>query len=359
MRKELMEKNPHGTEEELKSLILGFMSTCTIVNRSREMIFRGELSDSQSTRLRDVRKAIRARGGSFYLEVVDGTNFLVATFPKYVVPAQRWAVHLALFLSTVVSTLAMGAFLEGVDPLQDIRNLSAGLPFAATIMGILLFHEMGHYFAARRYGLDVTLPYFIPFPTIFGTMGAFIKIRSPIHNRRMLMEIGAAGPIAGLMVAIPAVIYGLKLSSYQEVSDGGLFLGSSLLFTAIERFVIGSASEGNDLFLHPIAFAGWGGLFVTAMNLFPIGQLDGGHVSYALFGSLQRRISTAFFLLLIPLGYFWPGWLIWVVLILLLVKIPHPPVIYEDIPLGGGRKIVGWIVLLLFILTFVPTPIRM
>jgi membrane-associated protease RseP (regulator of RpoE activity) len=338
------------------------MYSYTVVNHGNEMIFRGELNPGRIELLEQYRTVIRSSGGSFYIEEIEGKKFLIVTFPRGGVSRKRSYINFLLFLATVLSTLLVGAILEGESDLYDLRTILSGLPFSITIMGILGLHELGHYFAARRYGLDVSLPYFIPFPTLLGTLGAFIKLRSPIHNKKMLLEIGAAGPVAGFIASVPAVIYGLSLSTVQEIPvEGvdGISLGSSLLFSFLERLVIGTVQDGQELFLHPIAFAGWAGFFVTALNLLPIGQLDGGHVSYALFGSLQRRISGVFFIFLIPLGFLWPGWLIWIALIIILIKIPHPPVIFEDVPLGKRRRILGWVVIGIFVLTFIPTPIDM
>jgi membrane-associated protease RseP (regulator of RpoE activity) len=349
--------------EELKARVLGLINTCTIARQRNEVIYRGELASPGSFDRMGLKRAISEVGGSLYTEEVGGKIFLVATFPESGKARKKWGLNLMLFLVTVVSTVFVGAVLEEVNPMNGMSYVLKGVPFSITIMGILGLHELGHYFAARRYGLDVSLPYFIPFPTLLGTMGAFIKMRSPIHNRRMLLEIGAAGPLAGLVASIPAVIYGLSLSTFQPVpagGEGGLSLGSSLLFSALERLVVGTPPEGRELFLNPVAFAGWAGLFVTALNLLPIGQLDGGHVSYALFGPLQRKISLVFFLILVPLGiWWWQGWLVWIVLIIFLVRIAHPPVIYEEVPIGKWRKVVGWVVILTFILTFIPAPLKL
>ncbi len=350
----------NASAEELTGTALGMMRSFTMAHQRNETIFRGEIIPSSSRQLEDLKAAVRSRGGSFYIDEVDGKHFLVVSLPVKSKAPKKRVPNLILFLATVVSTLVVGAVLEGADLGSEPGSILTGIPFSMTIMGILGLHELGHYFAARRYGLDVSLPYFIPFPTLLGTLGAFIKLRSSIHNRRMLLEIGAAGPIAGFLVAVPAVIYGLSLSTFHEVPTegiGGISLGSSLLFAALERLVAGTAPEGYELYPHPVAFAGWAGLFVTALNLLPIGQLDGGHVCYALFGSTQKKISSAFFLLLIPLGFYWPGWFVWVLLILVLIKIPHPPVIHEDVPLGKWRRVLGWVVILVFLLTFIPVPV--
>ncbi len=357
----MIDTDDREVTERLKNQVLSMMTSCEVVNQKNEDIYRGELASFVRQPPLGLMHEIRSRGGACYIETVKGKKFLVASFPGRDNRKGGWIINLLLFVATIFSTLFVGAFLEGADFGEGLGNLAAGIPFSIAILVILGLHELGHYFAARRYGLDVSLPYFIPFPTILGTLGAFIKIRSPIHNRRMLIEVGAAGPIAGLLASIPAVVYGLSLSTFQEIAPEeieGLSLGSSFLFSALERVVVGPTPEGQELFLHPIAFAGWAGFFVTALNLLPIGQLDGGHISYALFGSLQKRISQVVFVVLIPLGFLWPGWLMLITLIIILIKIPHPPVVYEEVPLDRSRIVLGWITILVFLLTFIPLPIR-
>jgi membrane-associated protease RseP (regulator of RpoE activity) len=224
-------------------------------------------------------------------------------------------------------------------------------------MGILLAHEFGHYLAAKRHGLNVTLPYFIPAPPIIGTFGAFIKMRSPVRDRRMLMDVGAAGPLVGVIVAIPLLIAGLRLSEVRLIQgEAGMNLGSSLLLSLLSRIVVGPLPEGYDIVIHPVGFAGWIGLLVTALNLLPIGQLDGGHVGYALFGEWQNRISKFVYGGLIVLGVFgWQGWLVWAVLLWFL-GIRHPVPTDWWVPLDRKRKIIGWVTVGVFILTFIPVP---
>jgi membrane-associated protease RseP (regulator of RpoE activity) len=251
-------------------------------------------------------------------------------------------------------------------------------------MAILFTHEMGHYLAARKRRLIVTPPFFIPgppIPPLPGTFGAFIKIRSPVTNRRALMEVGAWGPIAGSIVGIPLLVLGISLSEIKEViaEPQGLAFGSSLIldlvcwittgefssnltiFPAPEFLSVSSASlpsHSTALFLHPTALAAWFGLFVTAMNLLPIGQLDGGHVVYALFGPrLAPKISFAFFLCLVPLGiWLWRGWLVFG-LMLVFLGLRHPPPLDEVTPLSSKTSVIGLAAIILFILTFVPTPL--
>lgn len=224
-------------------------------------------------------------------------------------------------------------------------------------MFILLSHELSHYFAARLHHTSATLPYFIPAPSLIGTFGAFIKMTSPLRTRRSLIDIGASGPVAGFVVSLLASIVGLSLSKVIETSSasGGLMLGDSLLFSALSGVVLGVPPEGKDILLHPVAFAGWIGFFVTSLNLIPIGQLDGGHIAYALLGERHKRLSIALVAVLVLLAvFYWEGWALWEALMLLL-GIKHPPV-YEWEPLDPARKLVGAVSLFIFIITFIPLP---
>jgi membrane-associated protease RseP (regulator of RpoE activity) len=274
---------------------------------------------------------------------------------------QRLWLHITLFLVTLVTTTAAGALQAGADFLSDPRELVAGLPFALTLMSILLVHEMGHYLTSRYYGVKATLPYFIPGPPIVGTLGAFIRMQSQMPDRRSLFDIGAAGPLAGLVLAIPAVVVGFRFSSVglYDSSGGGLTLGSSLLFSFLSKVTLGVMPDDADILLHPIAFAGWIGLLVTAMNLLPAGQLDGGHVTYALFGRKYIWVSrlTVIFLLTLGIARWSYGWIIWGLLILLVTGVRHPPPIDPDTPLDPKRKFMGWFLLATLAVTFIPVPI--
>ncbi len=267
--------------------------------------------------------------------------------------------HLLLFVCTLVTTTAAGALQNGVDLLSDPGRIISGLPFAITLMTILLVHELGHYFMSRHHGVQATLPYFIPAPSFIGTFGAFIKIKSPPPDRRSLFDVAAAGPLAGLVLAVPAVIVGLQLSTVgpDEGSGGGITLGSSLLLSFLSRVTLGLLPENANIVMHPIAFAGWIGLLVTAMNLLPIGQLDGGHVSYALFGSRHVWVSRLALIIILSLGFmrWWDGWLVWGVLLLLL-GIRHPPPLDPSLPLDPKRRLIGWFIIVILVVTFTPTP---
>lgn len=267
--------------------------------------------------------------------------------------------HVLLFLLTFLSTLAVGALNVGADIIKEPFKIYKGLPFSATLLCILLAHEFSHYLASKKHGVQATLPYFLPAPTLFGTLGAFIKMKSPINTRNALMDIGASGPIAGFIVALIATIIGLFLSQVVPVNkvEGMITLGDSLLFKALARLIVGSVPEGHDVILHPVAFAGWIGFFVTALNLIPIGQLDGGHIMYALMGERHAKLSKALVVVMVGLGLLvWEGWLVWGALLIIL-GFRHPPIIYSEIPLDDRRKRIGWFAVAIFVLTFIPVPI--
>jgi membrane-associated protease RseP (regulator of RpoE activity) len=234
-----------------------------------------------------------------------------------------------------------------------------GLSYSLPLLGILLVHEMGHFFACRRHGIEATLPHFIPAPTLIGTFGAFIKIRSPFSSKRALFDVGLAGPLAGFLAALPVVAVGISLSHIVErgTQGGGLTLGEPLIFTLLGRLLLGELPAQRDLLVHPMAFAGWFGLLATAFNLFPIGQLDGGHILYAVLGKKKAFIAgIAAVAVLVVLGiFFWQGWLLWA-LIASLIGLHHPP-IFEEERLDSGRKVLAAVALLIFILSFTPAPL--
>jgi membrane-associated protease RseP (regulator of RpoE activity) len=267
-------------------------------------------------------------------------------------------VHLVLFLATVLTTLVAGALQQGINPLQSPGSLWRGIPFSLTLLMILGAHEFGHYFISRKHRIEVSLPYFIPAPSFIGTFGAFIRMKSPIMDRRILLDIGVAGPLAGMVVAVPALLVGLSLSQTVPATvAGGIKLGSSLLFSFLAWIIQGPIPENRDLVLHPIAFSGWIGLLVTSLNLLPVGQLDGGHVAYAVLGPRQHVVAMVVVGFLLVLGLTgWVGWLVWVA-ILFVMGIHHPPVVYDWIPLDRKRRVIGWGTLGLFVATFTPVPL--
>ncbi|MDP9269033.1 MAG: site-2 protease family protein [Acidobacteriota bacterium] len=295
-------------------------------------------------------------------------------------PRRRWWLHILLFVATVFTTLVMGArleynFLNQLPPfrfdhdlfpvrwaLSDPHNLLLGIPFSVTLLTILLAHEFGHFLYCLRYRVYATLPFFIPAPTLIGTFGAFIRIKSPIPTRRALFDIGIAGPIAGFVIAVPAAVLGLLLSKHAAglVGESDLQFGYPLIFHLLHAVlpwpVTGAmAASLDDLYMHPIALAAWVGMFATALNLLPGGQLDGGHIVYALAPEQHRRITRALTLLLIPLAIlFWQGWFMWA-LFLLIMGSRHPQVsLYPA--LDGKRQLLAAFALLMLVLTLVPAP---
>ncbi len=275
--------------------------------------------------------------------------------------------NLLLFIATFFTTVFFGAFhyISFYHPdigEKDLLNLILsfrfflyGLPFSLSLMIILVSHELGHYFACRHYGIEATLPYFIPAPTIIGTFGAFIKIKSYIYSRRALFDIGVAGPITGFVVALPFLFYGIQHSKLLEKPpEGSLSLGDPLLFKLLYSLFFREGAE--TILIHPIGFAAWVGLLVTSLNLLPVGQLDGGHIAYSLFGPKAKYLSAAMFGFIIYLGLTqWNGWLIWAALLVIL-GIKHPEFLYED-QLDLKRYLIALLVFIIFILSFIPAPV--
>jgi len=276
-------------------------------------------------------------------------------------PAQVW-VNVALFAATALSTLVTGAANEVGVPamLRQPVLLLTGLPFALTLMSILLAHEMGHYIVGRRYNAPVSLPYFIPMPIVglFGTMGAVIVQRAPFEDRRSLFDIGAAGPLAGLVLALPLLVFGLATSKIGPIPPGSLMEGNSILYLALKYLVFGRILPGNglDVSLNAVAWAAWGGLLVTSLNLIPIGQLDGGHILYSLLGKRAWPVAMGMVALLVVMGFFWQGWLVWALLVFIF-GVRHPAPLNDLAPMGIRRTLLGIGVLVLFVLIFTPIPI--
>jgi membrane-associated protease RseP (regulator of RpoE activity) len=218
---------------------------------------------------------------------------------------------------------------------------------------------MGHYFMSRKYGIPATFPYFLPFPfSPFGTFGAIIKIKGVFINKKVLFDIGVAGPLSGFIVSVPFIISGIKLSTIQSMTDNKSYLqlGDPLIFKIIQQLLIGDVPKGSDLVLHPFGYAGWVGLFVTALNLLPVGQLDGGHIVYALFGEKSKWVSGTTIIALGVVSIFYnPGWLA-LVIILLFFCMRHPQTSDDETGLDDKRKIIAFFILIIFLLSFTPTP---
>jgi len=308
----------------------------------------------------------------------DGADVSLAPPPKH-----RYWLHLLLLALTFFTTLVVGARLQwnflvgrppftidadGIFPVHwalQGSHLLLGLPFSLTLMLILLAHEMGHYLFCVRYGVSATLPFFIPFPTLIGTLGAFIRIKSPLRSRAVLFDIGIAGPIAGFAVALVVLIFSLGLSRVAPYGalPPDIQLGYPLIFQLARKFLVAIGyAHGiagvplSRLYLHPVAIAAWVGMFATSLNLLPGGQLDGGHIVFAVSPRAHKIISRATILALIPLAvYFWTGWLVWAVL-LRLSGMRHPSVpMWPEIT--AGRRWLAVVALLLLVLTFSYIPI--
>ncbi|RIK52726.1 MAG: hypothetical protein DCC57_09500 [Chloroflexi bacterium] len=306
------------------------------------------------------------------------------------VPAQarpRVWINIVLFLLTIASTLFVGSLygpaaanVQSVWDLLRPANLLQGWPFSATLLSILAAHEFGHYFAARIHRVAVTLPYFIPMPIGFGTLGAFIQLKEPILDRRKLFDIGIAGPLAGLIVAVPLLLIGLSTSPVDVPPPGVIIQreGNSLLYFYAKLLVFGKALPnpvtGEDVFMNQVTFAAWIGLLVTALNLLPVSQLDGGHTVYALFGRTARYINLAALTIMAALAVAgleplqaafpalaeigFPGWFVWLGLIVFVLGPFHPPALDDITELDAKRRLLGYVVILIFIVTFVPVPWR-
>ena len=296
----------------------------------------------------------------------------------FAAPARdRYWLHLLLFLLTIFTTLVMGARMQfnyehnlpplylGDDSLDvfpiswAVHHLAMGIPFSSCLLLILLAHEMGHYLCCRYYGVSATLPFFVPFPSLIGTLGAFIRIRSPIRSRPALFDIGIAGPIAGFVVAIVVMVGSLlrtKVVAVMPFSE--VQLGYPLIFGLALRGLKGAglmpSGTGSGI-LHPTAIAAWAGMFATSLNLLPGGQLDGGHIVFALSPRRHRIISRLTILALIPMSFRWVGWLLWAVL-LRITGMRHP-IVQEWPAVTGKRRWVAVFGVVILVLTFIPTPI--
>jgi len=391
-------------------------------------VYHGRVAASEVPNLPDVRRALRHLHLPHGVEKMDDHTRLTLTIPSQGVD-RRKTVHVLLIVATILTTLAAGtmqpdAILLLVGGLQALILMglqflggavlllvgtvwpwlaeigrawtngaltfggeaaeivggivSRGAIFSVAIMTILGIHELSHYLVARRHGVHASLPYFIPMPLPpIGTMGALIKMRSPITHRRALFDIGVSGPIAGFIAATVACTIGIYYSRFGSPTTGGFSLGESLLFKGLIWLIHGPVPAKMDLMLHPLAFAGWLGLFVTAMNLIPYGQLDGGHVSYALQPRRHEDVGRAAYLGIALLGIcgalfmlahqripnfprlpaFWP-WLAWAVVIRFILKPHHPPLLVNDVVLDTRRKMLGVVVAVIFILSFVPDPFK-
>ncbi|MCC6503745.1 MAG: site-2 protease family protein [Deltaproteobacteria bacterium] len=332
------------------------------------VIFEGSLKTKPESALETLRKRFNEKFGKKYEVLLQQDNdekAVVVAVPSKLLPTEQTAspspiLNIILFAATLVTTTAVGASHHGVDLLAEPLRFVEGLPYALGIMAVLGVHELGHYIAARRHGLDTTLPFFIPVPFGLGTFGAVIQMKSLVKNRKALFDTGIAGPLAGLAVALPILFIGLRYSTFIPGDTGaGMNVSSSALLAFLAKLSVGeAASASHTVVLHPLAFAGWLGLMITALNLLPIGQLDGGHIGYALFGRKRSEIiaHVAFFAI-VMLGIFvWTGWLAWALIIFFLSGFKSMPPMNDVAELDRKRVVLGAFTFVLLFLILSPMP---
>lgn len=357
-----------------------------------DTVLEGTLRPDLTAASPEVVQALAAWPAPAYLQHEDGVTHVVLVYPSRDVAEPLPWVHAALFVATLITTLGAGALMAGSDPFYtrvlrlgqlqipypsgiDWSDLFLGASFALPFLGVLLAHEMGHYMAAKAHRVRASLPYFIPFPpyfSIIGTVGAFIRLKGPTVRRAILFDVGSAGPIASFVISVPLLAAGLAWSTHApgpvslsapfaiDFVGQTVWLGNGLATHALASLV-GPGEVGETLIrLHPLALVGWLGLFVTALNLLPFGQLDGGHILYAIAPRRHRRAARLFFLCLIPLGAVWWGWWAWGLLVLFVNRgrIEHPSVIQRQEGVGRLRSVLGWALIAMFFLTLVPVPLR-
>ncbi len=358
--------------------------------RSGVIFFVGQLLRTNSEEVYDlVAQRWRALDYTPLLRRHNGQIALIAQpgviNPK---PANPW-INVGLGLATILSILFTGAAYESQGLPTTLTAWLSGVPMMLTMVLILLAHELGHYFTARYHKVGVTLPYFIPLPLVspVGTLGAFIQLRSPFKTKKELFDIGVAGPLAGLIFAIPLIFWGISGSNVITItrSESSMVEGNSIFYLAVKYLVHGQLlphfdqyaglplwrefmlllagiippGGGQDVFINSVAFAAWFGLFVTAMNLLPVGQLDGGHVIYCLLGNKAARLGVALIIGMAAAGLlWWSGWLVWALLAFFIVGPGHPPPLNDLVELGPGRKALAYVMIVLFFILFMPNPLQ-
>ena len=318
----------------------------------------------RSTLFRELDRRLASIDATPHVAALDRDRVRVVALPRGVDARLRTRssglVNILLFLATLVTTTYVGAVQQGAAPFQRPASLVLGLPYSLSLMAILGVHELGHYFTARLHGVDVTPPYFIPVPMGLGTFGAFVQMKSLIESRRAVFDIGIAGPLAGLAVATPLLYVGLRDSAPVADIAGGAQTSSSLFLALMYELVHGGGGGAVAIQLSPVAFAAWVGVFITALNLLPIGQLDGGHIAYALLGQRGAQIvGIAALLLMVLLGLtVWPGLLTWALLVALIAGFSHMPTLDEVTRPDAARFALGAITLLFPLIVVLPVPGR-
>jgi membrane-associated protease RseP (regulator of RpoE activity) len=352
--------------------------------------YRGELLNEDSAELYDqLADSVSAYNLTPLFRIEEGRHVIYLAPKQPEPPREKISTNIILFVLTVFSVMLAGAQPEGPMPADTAgqllllaKSIFTGWPFALSLLGILVAHELGHYFMSRYHKTPATLPYFIPFPlSPLGTMGAAILMRGIPKNKRILFDIGVAGPIAGLVIAVPVLFLGLSLSELGTItpSPNSFIEGNSLLYLFAKYATFGQFLPapvepqgllywlryfftgqpipigGLDVFIHPVAFAGWAGILVTALNLIPAGTLDGGHVIYALFGEKARKGFPFIIGLMAVLGIFWSGWWLWAALLFWLGRVNAQP-LDQITTLDPSRRMVAYAMIIVFLLVFTPVP---
>ncbi|HEX3717772.1 MAG TPA: site-2 protease family protein [Verrucomicrobiae bacterium] len=333
------------------------------------MQFEGQLRGDTDEAFQRIRELFASEPVTPLLVEGEGHDVRVVIVPGHLAAQSaghpNWALHWLLFAATIATTTWAGALHAGVNLLQEPGRFAVGLPYSLGLLVILGAHELGHYFTAKAHGIEVTPPYFIPVPFSLGTFGAFIKIKSITPDRRALFDVAVAGPLAGLLFAIPALLIGLRSSQVvlgnmpASLGGVGVNIDSSVLLACLAKLSLGaSALQGNHLILQPLAFAGWLGLIVTALNLLPIGQLDGGHISHALFGSRKAHgVSMVGMASLFLLALFvWPGLMFWAFIVYFIAGTHDSPAANDVTPVDFPRLVLGYFSFLLLLVIIVPVP---
>ncbi len=335
------------------------MRKAAIATSAPALELRGRLLVPSESAYQALVGPFRALGHVLLMRAEGGDQLILAVRGELPRRAGRNGVAVTLFLLTLLSVLWIGSLYEGGS--GGVDGLLAGWPFALSLLGILMAHEMGHFLVARWQRIPASLPYFIPMPlSLLGTMGAVIQTTAPPRNRRALLLLGAAGPLAGMVVAIPVLILGLSTSTVQPMvmGEGSFTEGNSLLYLGLKLLIFGKVLPGNgeDVFINSVALAGWAGMLVTALNLIPAGQLDGGHIAYALLGRRAKWLTWVVFAGLVAMIPLWEGWILWAGIVLLLGRVHSVPL--DDVTsLGPTEKAIGLAALALFLLVFMPIPL--
>ncbi len=326
--------------------------------RDSAVLFYGTPMPNTAEEFRGIARQCRERGYDLWLtDARDGHVVVVARQVPKRQPQlrQNKMLNVLLVVGTLVTTTWAGALHQGVDLLASPSRWAVGLPYALALLSILGIHELGHLLVARRRGVPVTLPYFIPAPFFLGTFGALIRMEGPVEDRRQYLDIAIAGPLAGFIVAVVAVLFGAATEARGAAH--GMVPASSFLFAVLFQLA-GGESILEPVRLGPIAFAGWLGLLVTALNLVPIGQLDGGHIAYSLLGRRRARmLGVSFLTLMFVTGFLYSHhWLVWGLIAWAVVGLDHPPARNELLTVDGSRHVLAWVALVLFVSIVLPWP---